>query len=312
MPNTKAWLSAFRFRTLPLAISGIGMGIFLALADGVLFPAVAGLSVLTALLLQILSNLANDYGDSSHGVDNENRIGPARSVQSGEISKSQMKKAVILFSVLSLISGSFLLIVAFTAGKIASMISGIELSGYEAPVLFILGIAAIFAAIRYTIGKNPYGYAGFGDLFVFLFFGWVSVGGSYYLNTLYFDPLILLPASGIGLFSTGVLNLNNLRDHENDARSGKKTLVIKIGYKNSRYYHIFLIIAGLISFLIFSIAKNWLWYQYAWILLIPLFLKNIQLVVKTEEPALLDPGLKQLAISTFIFSLVYGFLATLS
>ena len=218
MSTTKNWLVAFRLRTLPLALSSIILGSMLAYADGIFSWPVAILAVTTTLFLQILSNLANDYGDSVSGVDNEHRVGPSRSVQGGAITASQMRRAVFLFAFLSLASGIGLIIVGTRGLQLESTL-----------IYLVLGLGAIAAAIKYTVGKNPYGYQGLGDLFVFIFFGLVGVCGTYYLHTHQLPWDILLPAASVGLLSVAVLNLNNLRDRESDAASGKRTLVVKLG-----------------------------------------------------------------------------------
>ena len=206
----KHWIAAFRFRTLPLALACIGMGSFLAAYYDVFDLTVCLLSLSTTLCLQILSNLANDYGDTIHGADSADREGPKRSVQQGHISQQQMKNAIIVFSALSFINGISLLIVALEFGSIAF---------YS---FLAMGIMAIFAAIAYTNGKRPYGYLGLGDFFVFLFFGVVGVCGTYILHSDHFNKLILLPAISCGLLATGVLNVNNIRDIKSDEKAGKK------------------------------------------------------------------------------------------
>jgi len=212
----KRWLKAFRLRTLPLSLSGIVLGTVLAANEGEINAILLALCIATTILFQILSNLANDLGDSTSGVDNDHRVGPKRSTQTGEISPKEMKRAVIILSVLSLISGSA-----------AAYLGSIGLNQTYLLLFFVLGIASIGAAIKYTMGKSPYGYSGLGDVFVFLFFGWLSVLGTYFLQTHSFDAMLLLPASSIGLLSAGVLNMNNMRDHVNDKTNNKNTLVVK-------------------------------------------------------------------------------------
>ena len=242
-PSLSSWIKAFRLRTLPLALSSIIMGSGLAIYLGSYSWIVILLATLTTILLQILSNLANDYGDFQKGTDNDNRLGPERAVQSGEISARQMKTAVIVFAALSLLSGVWLL---YASLKEQFMI---------ALVFFVLGIAAIAAAVKYTVGKNAYGYSGLGDLFVFLFFGLTGVLGTYYLNTLSLTWDVFLPAISIGLLSTGMLNLNNMRDIENDIKSGKHTLASKLGLRKAKYYHAFLVIGAIVSALIFILLQ---------------------------------------------------------
>jgi len=252
------------------------------------------LAVLTTILLQVLSNLANDYGDWMKGTDNQDRVGPERAVQSGEITHEQMKKAVIIFASLSLLSGVWLLYVAF----------GDELA--TALVFFVLGLAAILAAIKYVVGKRAYGYSGLGDLFVFIFFGLVGVFGSYYLNTKDLNSWILLPAVALGFLSTGVLNLNNMRDIDNDIRSGKHTLAAKLGYRKARVYHLFLIVTAIFLATVF-VAMN---YSSVWNLLylltVPLFANDLMRIFRQPDKSLLDPYLKKLALTTLLFSALFG------
>ena len=293
-PSLTSWLKAFRLRTLPLALSSILMGSFLAIHDGKYNWLVIGLAALTTTLLQILSNMANDYGDSQKGTDNVNRIGPLRTVQSGEISPSQMKTGIWVLSFLSLFSGVLLLYVSF------------KNDFFIALLFFIIGIAAIAAAIKYTVGKGAYGYAGFGDLFVFIFFGLVGVFGSYYLNTHNFRLDVFLPAVSIGLLSTGVLNLNNLRDIENDIKSGKHTLAARLGYKKAKIYQAFLIFGAFISAIIFAwlnVTSPW---NFLFLMAFPPIFGNLILIFRQNNPALLDPFLKRLALETFLFTMMFG------
>jgi len=230
----KAWVSAFRLRTLPLALSSIFMGGFLAATQIAFDPVVLGLCILTTLFLQILSNLANDYGDSVHGADHAERLGPKRAVQAGHITPKQMKGGIIMFSLLSLLSGVGLLWFSF---------------GSEGIYLFLLflavGLAAIWAAITYTNGPKPYGYAGLGDISVFLFFGLVGVLGTVFLQSQEFSLSHILPAAACGFFATGVLNVNNIRDIVSDKLAGKNSVPVRLGAKNARIYHWILLIAGM-------------------------------------------------------------------
>jgi 1,4-dihydroxy-2-naphthoate octaprenyltransferase len=295
MSKTKAWIHAFRLRTLPLALSSIILGSLIAASEDKFNSYIFILAITTTLFLQILSNLANDLGDSISGADNENRIGPERAVQSGVISKKGMKNMLIIFVILSLISGSILI-------HEASQIITIQ----QALVIFAIGILAILAAINYTIGKNPYGYMGFGDLFVFLFFGLVGVIGSYFLHTGYLQWNILLPAASVGLLSTGVLNLNNMRDIENDSQTGKRTLVVKIGSKAAKNYHLIILTLAMLFAIIYSAFNYSSIYQFIYLLSFPLILRNISIVLANKNPRDLDPELKNLALSCFFFSLSFG------
>lgn len=294
MAKVSSWIKAFRLRTLPLASSSVIMGSFLAVYDGVYKWSVIILSLLTTLLLQILSNLANDYGDSLKGTDNMNRVGPMRTVQSGEISLSRMRFAVIFFAFLSFISGTLLLYYAF------------ESINWEVIIFLIVGIGAIAAAIKYTVGNRAYGYAGYGDFFVFLFFGIAGVLGTYYLNTLSFRWDILLPAMAVGFFSMGVLNLNNMRDIENDLKSGKRTVASKFGFRRAKLYHEVLIHSGGVLSTIFIVLNYHSPWNLMYMLLIPFFLSDLARIKKIIEKHKIDPFLRRLAISTLLFSVLYG------
>jgi 1,4-dihydroxy-2-naphthoate polyprenyltransferase len=295
--KAQAWLYAFRLRTLPLALSSIVTGSGIAFAENhhsfnwrVFF-----LCVLTTLFLQILSNLANDYGDSEKGTDNEDRIGPKRAVQAGMLSFSEIKTGIGVTVVLCLITGIALIYQSF--GTIAL--------GYSS-FFFLLGLGAIAAAIKYTVGKNAYGYSGFGDVFVLLFFGLVGVCGSYYLLAHKLNLAVLLPAFTIGFFSSGVLNLNNMRDRISDAKAGKNTLVVKIGPDNAKTYHKSLIILGFVLSMAYAILTFYSTMQFLFVLTVPLFRRHLVQVKRIENPEEFDPLLKQLAISTFIFALLFA------
>lgn len=293
--NISAWLHAARPRTLPLALSSSLMGSFAALNDGPFKWNVFGLALLTTLFLQILSNLANDYGDSVNGADNHERIGPARAVQSGAISAGTMKTAVTVTSLMAFVSG-ILLIGA-----------GVGYNNWVPWLAFTgIGIVAILAAIFYTAGSNPYGYKGFGDLFVFLFFGIVAVCGTYYLHTGIIRPAVLLPASVIGLMSTAVLNLNNMRDIEGDARTGKRTLVVMMGAPKARIYHLLMVTGAMTSMLIWSFRHETAGLPFLYLLAFPLLVRHLIFVVRNREPGKLDPQLKFLALSTFLLVILYG------
>lgn len=290
--NMKSWIKAFRLRTLPLAFSGWLVGVSLAASTADFSYTIAGLTLLTAILLQILSNLANDYGDASSGVD-EKRTGEQRMVSSGQISPSAMRKAMILFSILSLLSGSLLLYIAFPEDFITAM------------VFLSIGLIGIGAAIKYTVGKNPYGYAGFGDAFVFVFFGIVLVFGTYYLQVQNLNWQILLPAASMGFFSVGVLNVNNIRDIESDRAAGKNSIPVRIGRKAAVRYHTFLLMSGLLfSALYVHLNFSTIW-GFLFLMVGFLFRKNIR-AVNTLSSAKLDPYLKQMAISTLLFSILFS------
>lgn len=289
----KAWLHAFRLRTLPLAISCIGMGSFLAAAEGFFRLDIFLLAVLTTIFLQILSNLANDYGDAVSGIDSEERKGPKRAVQSGAISKAQMRKAMVIFVILSLASGVTLLLVAFGLNWSALLF------------FFGLGLLSIVAAIAYTVGKRPYGYVGLGDISVLLFFGIVGVGGSYYLFTQTINWMVLLPAFSCGLFSIGVLNINNIRDIESDQKAGKFSIPVRIGKQNAAIYHVAISLVGVLSAVVFVLLNYVAIWQLLFLLTSP-FLYSINVAVLNKPSDQLDPYLKKMAISTLLFVLLFG------
>ncbi|MBN2639769.1 MAG: 1,4-dihydroxy-2-naphthoate polyprenyltransferase [Bacteroidales bacterium] len=288
------WIEASRLRTLPLALASIITGGFLAIDEKKYQWTTLVFAVVTTVFLQILSNLANDYGDAIKGTDNEHRTGPERTVQSGRISPAQMKKGIIVFTVLSFLSG--LMLLYFSLGD----------KLIEVLIFLILGIAAIAAAIRYTIGSKAYGYKGMGDVFVFLFFGLLGVAGTWFLNTLEWHWDVLLPATALGLLSTGVLNLNNMRDMDNDHNSGKRTVAGMMGYNTARVYHLLMIAGAFATATIFvALHKNSLLSYLFWISA-PLFARDLILIFKTKDKHLLDPFLKKLALSSLLFSILFG------
>lgn len=286
------WIKAFRLRTLPLAFAGWLVGISIAAGVAEVHFAIAGLTLITAFLLQILSNLANDFGDASSGVD-ANRIGEQRMVNAGIISAKAMKRAMIYVSFLALVSGIFLLRLAFPNDLNTSLI------------FLIIGLIGIGAAIKYTVGKNPYGYAGFGDIFVFIFFGLVLVFGTFYLQTASLDFTILLPAASLGFFSVGVLNVNNIRDIESDKQAGKYSIPVRVGRDKAIRYHIILLFLGVTTALIYTFLKYESNTQFLFLLSAFLFIKNTK-AVSILSNGDLDPYLKQMAISTFVFSFLFA------
>lgn len=250
-------------------------------------------ALLTTLGLQILSNFANDYGDGTKGTDNEDRVGPKRAIQSGLISPQAMKRAMVLMSIITLFFAICLIYYSFKDQYL-----------YYSLAFLFLGILAISSAIRYTVGKNPYGYRGYGDLFVFVFFGLVSTFGIYFMFSKTFDLLLLLPATAIGFLSVGVLNLNNMRDEESDTKSNKNTLVVKIGGAWAKKYHFFLVISAMVMVLLFAYLNHFNFDQYLFIVAYFPLTSHLITVYKNKNPKLLDPELKKLAISTFILSLL--------
>ncbi|MEJ8801682.1 1,4-dihydroxy-2-naphthoate polyprenyltransferase [Pontibacter sp. H249] len=291
----KAWISAFRPRTLPLALSCIGMGGFMAAANGYFNGLIVALCVLTTLFLQILSNLANDYGDTKHGADSEHREGPMRAVQAGHIKAEHMKTGMVVFSILSLVSGLLLLWVAF---------------GTDGMLLFILfltlGLASIWAAINYTAGDKPYGYAGLGDVFVFVFFGLVGVLGTYYLQAQQLQPLVILPALVCGFFSTAVLNVNNIRDIKSDTLAGKNSIPVRLGPVKARMYHFILLAGGVLSAAVYVAMNFYSYWQLLFLIALPLVIVNGLNVWRKQSSKELDPYLKQMAITTLLFVLLFG------
>jgi len=295
----KNWIKAFRLRTLPLALSCIIMGNGLAYGTGENFQwVIFTLAITTTLFLQILSNLANDLGDYSHGVDNQNRIGPRRTLQSGLISRLQMIKAIIIISIISAISGLLLIGV------------GIDFKNWPEIIIFaLLGLSAMAAAIKYTMGNNPYGYTGFGDIAVFLFFGWLGVGGSYYLQTHVLNWIIILPASAMGMFSAAVLNINNMRDHQSDKLAGKNTVVVRFGLRAAKIYHLLINLLPCFLCVLYSLnfhsQINIL--NYLYLISFPLILKNSLEILNRNDFEAFDPYLKKQALYTFVFSILFVF-----
>lgn len=287
----KHWIQAARLRTLPLSVSGIIVGSAYAHYQGYSDWRIVVLALLTTLGLQVLSNYANDYGDGVKGTD-ANRIGEKRLVAAGVITAEQMKKAVIMTAILTFIIALLLIYIAFGKENFALSL-----------IFILLGIGSIGAAIKYTVGKSAYGYSGFGDVFVFIFFGLVSVVGSNFLFTHFIDWKLFLPATAIGLLSVAVLNLNNMRDIENDKIAGKNTLVVKMGLKWAKKYHEIILVTGMLSFMVFlMLIKS---------SLLPVLLVNIPIIMnmnkvnKSEKYQDFDPELKRVALSTFALSILF-------
>lgn len=256
-------------------------------------PLIFSLTLATAFLLQILSNLANDYGDSMNGADSEERVGPSRAVQTGKISATAMRNAMILFAVFSLISGLGLLYLSISTMQ-------------EFWIFLGMGLVCIVAAITYTVGNNPYGYAGLGDISVLIFFGLISVAGTYYLQVHELNWSILFPAITCGAFAVGVLNVNNIRDIESDEKAGKYSIPVRLGRDKAVYYHWFLLAFGwtaAIAYVALNYSSPWQW---LFLITLPLFLINAKAVLTKKDPKELDPYLKQMAISTLIFVIVFG------
>ena len=298
----KQWIEAARVRTLPLSVSGILVGSFFAMSQSHFNWKIVFLALSTTIGLQVLSNFANDYGDGVKGTDNDDRVGPQRAIQSGAITPGAMRYAIFVTAFLTLVSAMLLIYKAFGVSNfLYSMI------------YFVLGILAIASAIRYTVGKNPYGYRGLGDVFVFIFFGWVSTVGISFMILKELDPVLFLPATAIGFLSVAVLNLNNMRDEESDRKVGKNTLIVKNGGAWGKKYHYFLIVTAMVLFLVFAYIFDMNYdsnpehfnidnYFYM-VFYLPLIL-HLKRVKANTEPRLLDPELKKVALSTFFISLV--------
>ncbi len=303
--DVKSFIKAARLRTLPLSVSGIIVGSILGNellqnkatineSTSILVSSIFWLAILTTIGFQVLSNFANDYGDGIKGTD-KNRTGEARMVSSGAITPKQMKSAMIITTFITLIIALVLIYVAF----------GSENFGYSL-LFFGLGIASIASAIKYTVGNSAYGYSGFGDVFVFIFFGLLSVVGSYFLYTKYINFEIFLPAISIGMLSTAVLNLNNLRDQTEDKKNNKKTLVVKLGNEKAKKYHYFLILGALVVSLIYVFLDFTSVYQLVFLVAYIPLIKNMKTVAQNIIPAELDSELKKVALSTFLFAILFG------
>jgi len=293
MQKLKAWFSAARLRTLPLSISGILVATAIAIDNGYYNGMICTLALATTLGLQVLSNFANDYGDGVKGTDNEDRVGPQRALQSGVIAPKEMLRGIVLTSIITLGLAVMLIYTAFGSDNFVYSL-----------FFFVLGLFAIAAAIKYTVGNSAYGYRGLGDVFVFIFFGMVSVVGCYFLYSKYIYWQLLFPASAVGMLSSAVLNLNNMRDQESDAKVGKNTLVVKLGNEKARKYHFLLLFGSMFTMLLYA----GLTYQQPQKLLfliafIPIVL-HAQKVKTNKDPKKLDPELKKVALTTFLLAIL--------
>lgn len=295
MASVKSWISALRPRTLFLAVATTICASGIAYSDGKFSVSVCILTILTATLLQLLSNLANDLGDYQHGTDTTGeRLGPQRAMQSGAITLLEMKRGIYISIGLSLIVGACLILEAAQFMDISYIVA-----------FLLLGIASIVAAVKYTSGKNPYGYKGLGDVFSFIFFGPVSVVGTYFLHTheMSFQPW--LPAIGMGLFTAAVLNVNNMRDMQNDKKSGKMTLAIKFGQLGSRHYHAILTLVAMLCFMFYAFIYCNNWYQYLYLFFLIPFLIILKNIYQTKDDKMLDPYLKFTSMSTFFLAVAF-------
>ena len=295
MKNIKPYITAMRLRTLPQSVSGVALGLLLATADYVVSPWVAVFTVLTAVFLQILSNTANELGDFLSGTDRpEDRQGPAYTLSGGLISEKGYKAMVVVYAALSVLSG--LAMIWFSFGTFFS---------YGAIITMLLGILAISGAVKYTLGRNPYGYKGLGDINVFIYFGIVAVLGSYFVAAHEIPNWYLfLPAVSVGCLSTAVLNVNNIRDIESDALT-RKTIPVRIGEKKAKIHHVLLIVAGWVSMTGYTAVRAFDWWHYLYVLTLPLFVVHLVKMWRLSGKDL-DPQLPLLVISTFLFSLAAG------
>ncbi|MDP2527884.1 1,4-dihydroxy-2-naphthoate octaprenyltransferase [Maribacter dokdonensis] len=294
MTKVKAWLNAARLRTLPLSISGIFVGTALAAYYGATNVTIFILALCTTIGLQVTSNFANDYGDGVKGTDGDDRIGPKRALQSGLLTAAELKRGIYISIVINAVLIISLIITSF----------GIKDVLY--PVLFlVLGALAIWAAIKYTVGKSAYGYQGLGDVFVFIFFGLVSVLGSMFLYLKFIDLFAVLPAIAIGLLSVGVLNLNNMRDIKSDTTVGKNTLAVKMGLSKAKKYHYTILVVSFLCLFYFLFTTNASQLRYVSLVGYLPILVHLRKVALTDKAAELDPELKKLALSTFFIAVLF-------
>ncbi|WP_117883312.1 1,4-dihydroxy-2-naphthoate octaprenyltransferase [Aureibaculum luteum] len=299
-PKSTAFLKAARLRTLPLSLSGIIVGSFLGYAQGYFDWKICLLALVTTIGFQVLSNFANDYGDGVKGTDNSDRKGPQRALQSGVITPKEMLNAIKITGVITFFIAVVLLYFAFGKEHF-----------YYFLLFLLLGLASIAAAIKYTMGKKAYGYSGFGDVFVFLFFGLLSVVGSCFLYTKQIQWFVFLPAISIGLLSVGVLNLNNLRDRISDTKANKKTLVVKMGEKLAKYYHYSLLIVAFLTALFYVVIHYKSPVQFIFLIAFIPISNHLLTVYHNKDATKLDPELKKLALSTFLFAILFGLSQTL-
>ena len=296
MATLSSWISALRPRTLFLAIATSLCGSGIAYSIGKFSIPVFALTLLIATILQLLSNMANDLGDYQQGTDiTGERVGPQRAVQSGAITPQLMKRGIYIAIAGAALTGAALIYIALQFMHPLYII-----------LFLFLGIMSIVAAIRYTAGKNPYGYKGLGDLFSFTFFGLVSVIGTYFLHTHTLDFRPCLPAIGLGLLTVAVLNINNMRDMDNDRKSGKITIPVRIGIANAKRYHALLSLGAMACFVGYSLLYASAWYQYLYLLVFLLFIKILVNIFRTTENRLLDPYLKYTSMCAFILSVFFS------
>lgn len=291
--RTQAWLESLRPKTLPLGLIAIVTGSALAYWTGHFELPIALLAILTAGTLQILSNLANDYGDAVKGTDTEERLGPLRGMQKGVITPAQMKKALIINVIISCVSGIALIIVACKKPE-------------DAIGFLVMGLLAIVAAITYTVGKRPYGYMGLGDISVLIFFGWLSVIGTYYLQANAFNIVTLLPATACGLLLVAVLNINNMRDLENDIQAGKNTLAVRLGASGSRIYHTCVIAIAIICLIVFTLIYMHRWTAWLFLLAVPMLLLHIKRVNADLSGEAMRPLLEHMVKAALLTNILFS------
>lgn len=291
--TAKACIRSMRLRTLPLSLAGITLGVFLAAKGHELNGLTVALLVLTTVLLQILSNLSNELGDTLHGTDRSDRQGIHYSIQDGEMTVPEMKRLIGCVAVLCCLSGAGMVWSAFGVLRAPQPVS-----------FLLLGAAAVWAAMHYTLGKNPYGYRGLGDIFVFIFFGLATVCGGYYLCCRDWDWMVLLPAAAIGCFSVAVLNVNNIRDMKSDAET-RTTVAIKLGGRRARIYQTLLIAAGWVLMTLYAVLNADSWLNFLYVCTMGSFFMHLK-GVWTREDRALDPMLPLLVVSTFFFALLAG------
>ncbi|MBQ0016296.1 MAG: 1,4-dihydroxy-2-naphthoate octaprenyltransferase [Bacteroidales bacterium] len=296
----KALIRSARLRTLPLSLAGVCCGMLLARNSYHCHDLHAALLTLllclTTIGLQLLSNLSNELGDYRNGTDRADREGPSYGMASGGLTEQDLQRAVRYMAVLTAITGLGMIVMACNT-----------LFSWKALVLVLLGGCAIWASLHYTLGDNPYGYRGWGDLFVFIFFGLVAVGGAYYVVSGTLPIRVLLPGAAIGFFSIGVLNVNNIRDMASD-RATRTTIPIRIGLHRARLYHAALIACGWVALVAYSCL-----YASAgllpWLYLIttPCYINHTIGVFRRQNRAL-DPMLPLLVMSTFATALLFALL----
>lgn len=292
--SLRIWLDAARPKTLPLALVSILTGSVLAYSTHQFSWMIAILAFLTATLLQILSNLANDYGDAVKGTDNDKRLGPMRAIQSGAVTQADMKQAIVINIVLTMLVG--LALVFYALDSLQSILAFIG-----------LGVLAIVAAIAYTVGNKPYGYVGLGDVSVFIFFGLLGVAGTFFLHTGIVAPLLVLPAIGCGLLAVAVLNINNMRDIENDEECGKRTVAVRLGQKNAKHYHTMLLAGAVVAFIVYLLLQPVpVWLSLPFLLSVLVIYKHGKAVWQAEQPAQIAPMMPVIVKCSLVTNLLFA------